>query len=660
MVFSPHCRCVAVPFFASLLGFAFVSSAANRGDFNQQLDALKTKVDVPEIKVILDKAEAIADGQVLSRAFTRDDIEEKSEGRFINTRAKANSLDGKVEPELALQFGLASGDMAASRVMLDELPLLAAAYRITGSQKIQEYLVRQLSEIVTWDPFQRPGWTIASRRGAPQEGGDGVWLATGTMIQALAITLTILPPDVLPPDVDVAVREAIAREVNLTYDDWSRAVPWYVQSGKANSNQWIVPSSGLVIGSAFLGREKFAEAYELGVSNLNKSLQTVGSDGSMDEGYAYGLSWNLTAFLLTNYFMDQIGDDTFSKLEFFKKVPHWVAMYFQPGVNFVNAFDNFGGQRGSTREKVSEVTRTAGISHSKELTWLIENVLQGPSADFFGLLVFGLIELGDSTPPPLWGAFEKSAMFVWRSSWDLDASGLWVRGGSNDEFHDHHDRGHINFIASGVPILIESGTPGYSHPRKRDDYNSARGHNVLYLGENIFPLKAEATISVERVDERGGAIKVDATACYPELESFTRHVTWGLTDLSVIDTLSAKDGESAVANFLWHFASNVRAEISGDETTVVVKIPAGEIPFPAWIGQWRGDEPRPEGEDIFQSAEITIEFQANHPIQVIQDSHPDHTLKFRAFQNPHTVLTVRSKEPVSDLIIKTSISATVQ
>lgn len=42
----------------------------------------------------------------------------------------------------------------------NELPIIAAAYRLTGGEALRKRVLAQLSEMATWSPLQRPGWTL--------------------------------------------------------------------------------------------------------------------------------------------------------------------------------------------------------------------------------------------------------------------------------------------------------------------------------------------------------------------------------------------------------------------------------------------------------------------------------------------------------------------
>ncbi|EIP98418.1 Heparinase II/III-like protein [Opitutaceae bacterium TAV1] len=640
------------------------AASAPASGFAAQVDALRDRLSEADIAAILARADALAGSPVLERSFSMAQMAElsaASDRRTSDARSKGEAVRGRLSEADAEKFAMASADMGMSSKMLQELPLLAAAWRLTGREPLRDHLERQLRELVTWKPFQRPGWTLSARKDPLPARGDGVWLATGTLLQALAIMLEILPSDTLPADLDAAVRQRMAEEIRLSFSDWKDEVPWYVKSGKANSNQWVVPASGMLVGAAALGRDRFADAYRLGADSLRRSLTLAGDDGSLNEGYTYGMAWTSFSLLLARHFALQAGDDTFAGQPFFRNFPDWMALNFQPGGNPVNAFDGFNAQRGN--RALNDLTRLAGVSGSAPLAWAVRHELGSIRRDFFGLIALGeLARAGDwVTPPPTSGLFQRSHMFVWRQSWDRFASGLWVRGGDAEDFHTHHDRGHVNFIVSGIPVLIESGTPGYSSKRKRPDYDSTLGHNVLTLDGDTFPLAAPAPVTVSRNTADGGELAVDLRQVYPKLAEARRDVRWTPRTLHVTDTLAASSGAAPVTPaWRWHFASAEPARIERiDERRYRIGIPAGRIVFPGWIGPWQDpDFPRPEADDILLTAAVTMEIAATAPLTIESITHPDHTLKFRRTENPHTTLVVRTPEAVGNLTVTTTIDVT--
>ncbi|WP_043589463.1 heparinase II/III domain-containing protein [Geminisphaera colitermitum] len=642
--------------------------------FAARIDALRDQLDTPEVTAILARADSLAASPILVRARSLDHMAataaNPAAGRTTDTRNKSDGLRRRNRPEDAEKFALASSDMGAARTLLEELPLLAAAWRLTTKPALREHLEKQLREVSTWTPFQRPGWTLSARKDPLPSAGDGVWLATGTLLQALAITLDILPQnptatDALPSDLLVAVRQRMADEIRRTHHDWTARIPWYVQSQKVTSNQWVVPASGMFVAAAVLGRDQFPEAYQLGQDSLRRSLALAGDDGSLNEGHTYGMAWTSFSLLLARHYARQTGDTQFARQPFFQNFPNWMALYFQPGQNPVNAFDGFNAQRRNLA--ITDLTHLAAVSGSHAFAQTMLRETGRFRQNFFALLALG--ELASSSrslppPPPLptAGLFQRSHMFIWRQSWAPDASGLWIRGGDAEDFHTHHDRGHINFIVSGTPILIESGTPGYANKRKRPDYDSTLGHNVLTLDGDTLPPHAPAPITVARHDATGGDLSIDLRKVYPALSDATRSATWTPATLRVTDTIATRPNAPAVTPaWRWHLATAEPARIEQlAPNRHRIKIPAGRIVFPAWVGPWQNpDLPRPQGEDILNTAAIELEITADAPITVQAITHPDHTLKFRRTENPHTTLVVSTPQPIQHLTLTTTLTATV-
>lgn len=657
---------------AFALSFTCVSSShsLHAAEFGLRLDELVPFLGNSRVKAILSRAEAIAAGPIMIRVDSVEEMAGVDGYRVADARAKydamlRNGLKWEMTPEelpsWAERFALASSDTVTARRMLDELPLLAASIRLTGSASCQEYLVRQLREVVTWDPFQRPGWTISSRSNPLPAEGDGVWLSTGAILQALAIMDEILPPGVLPDDLNQAIRTRVAEEVQLSYDDWMAERSWYVRKRAFNSNQWVVPASGMVIGATMLGRDEYADAYALGVDCLRQSMTVVGDDGSMSEGYTYAMTWTSLSLFLASHFMESSGDVEFVEAPFFESFPEYLAMYFQPGGNYMNVSDAFPAQRNFVSGVRTEVTSIAALSDSNTLTRVVLDVVGGPKQSLWGLLVMeNYLNQKEIEWPPLWGLFERTRAFIWRSSWANDATGVWVRGGDQEDFHDNYDRGHVNFIVDGLPILIEAGTPGYALPEKKAEYDSALGHNVLRVDGETFPLKAEAEITVERADTSGGEVSIDLNQAYPKLSEYVRSVAWSLHGMLVTDQLKSAEATPVEVQATWHFASEETPYIERpDSKTAIVHLPAGEIVFPGWIGSWgtRDGQP-PEADDVLKTAEVKVIIEADHAFELKSSQRKDHTLKFRKFKFEHSTLELNSLEELTSLHMTTRFIVT--
>ncbi len=235
----------------------------------------------------------------------------------------------------------------------------------------------------------------------------------------------------------------------------------------------------------------------------------------------------------------------------------------------------------------------------------------------------------------------------WRDSWEDDATGVWVRGGHQLDQHDHQDRGHVNFICRGQPILIEAGTPDYSNPRIMTHYTSNVGHNVLQIGAQMptppFPPAdyvclagwqkphTVAPLTVRRLDQSGGEVSVDVSAGYQETETWAREVTWTGSELTVRDIVKLGPGVSDIIVFRWHLGVWEPISITA-----------------------RGHRHRVEW------AEAVITFEATAPLQVSQDVLPDATLggdrpKDEQGDPLHTCVVVRSRGEVGKLSLTTKV-----
>jgi hypothetical protein len=217
----------------------------------------------------------------------------------------------------------------------------------------------------------------------------------------------------------------------------------------------------------------------------------------------------------------------------------------------------------------------------------------------------------------------------WRSSWADDADGVWVRGGHPLDGHDHLDRGHVNYIVRGKPLLIEAGTPDYDNPVINTLYSTVAGHNVLEV-EGIKPKRASAPILVTRLDASGSDLMVDGTACYPGLKKWQRRVTWNQSQLTVKDHVSAPADKPAVMLFRWHLGIDQPAKITGEGGT--------------WLVVW------PEG---------TLALTSSVPMTVTQVKLPDNTVclgkKDNGWDFLHTYVVVRTSQSVSRANLTTTV-----
>lgn len=558
-------------------------------------------------------------------------------------------LDGRsnaLEDEIREKFALAMSDFAACNTLSNELPLLAAAYRLTGESVFLDRVTAQLEELAAWTPLQRPGWTLYTPGNRlPEDGKDGNWLATGCGVRALADTLELLPEGALAPGLRERVILLLEKEIAGVVDDWQTKRPWFVRTNNPITNQWVLPTEGLVRACLVTGVDTHRDAYELGVGNLLAALDAHGPQGEFEEGFGYA-SFTVTSLLYAAHAMAVAGDRRAMDHPFLKNFSTWLVHHFQPGKMVINCFDAGGAYDAAERIRPL-LSLLAVCTGSPAARWALAYQVSGPSDDLAGLAASILPAVGQEAAPPLFASYERAARVNWRNSWEDSASGVWVRGGHALDQHDHQDRGHVNFIARGRPVLIEAGTPAYHHPRMMTEYTPGIGHNVLQLGTAAVESGGEAgklvrlpgwqkeggiaPIRVERLDDAGGAVVVDGTACYDGLERWFRAVRWEASALHVTDEVALAGQSADVILFRWHLGTEEAVSLSGEGKAYAVTF-----------------------------ADTSIRLEADVPLTVTQVPMPDNTLAGHVSEddpkNVHTCLVVQSHASVGALRLSTTVT----
>lgn len=552
-------------------------------------------------------------------------------------------LDGRSVPlkePMQTIFALAMSDHGTNQLLAKELPMLAAAARLSGDSKMLGRVRDQLEEMAAWSPLQRPGWCAFGDR-LPPDGKDGNWLATGTGVRAIADTLEILGRDALPPAIVARLDQLLAAEIVSIVDDWAARRPWFVHDNVPLTNQWVLPTEGLIRACLTLGRERHKAAYETGVANLFAHLNFHGPQGAFEEGLHYA-DFTVTSLLAAARAMALSGDRRAIVHPFLRRFPVWALHHFQPGGYFINAFDAFSAARGN-QSLLKGMLALAGITlESRAALWALDRLAGGPDDSLAGLLSRILPRAGGhSEKIKPYAAYARAPRVNWRSDWSNRASGVWIRGGDCFDFHDHQDRGHVNFILAGKPVFIEAGTPAYHNPRLAVDYASGRGHNVLQLDATPPPqdysrrstpsgwqkVGALAPITVKRLDPRGGEVVVDGTAGYDGLKQWRRRVVWNVRQLTVDDVVETAAPREVL--FRWHLGIVRRPQIrkTGNGASV------------SWPG-------------------VRISFSSDSPLRVGAELMPDHTLRYREWDDKrpdhlHICLVVKTAGKVKRFRIRT-------
>jgi hypothetical protein len=440
-----------------------------------------------------------------------------------------------------------------------------------------------------------------------------------------------MPAGSLPPERVGKLHDLLRAEIKTISEDWKLKRGWFRGGeGRPQTNQWVLPTEGLIRACLVLGKDEFPAEYEMGVANLLRALDVQGTEGEFNEGIGYAM-FTVGSMVAAAHAMAVHGDMRALDHPFLRAFPTWAVEHLQPGRYRINCFDAGGAKTGRNDGGARGLFATLALfANSPVANWALNAQYDGPTTDLIGLLAHTLPPSTEA--PPLFVCYDGPARRVnWRSSWNDDATGVWVRGGHPLDSHDHFDRGHVNYIVRGKPLLIEAGTPSYDNPSLGTLYDSVVGHNVLDV-EGLEPKRAPAPMGVTRLDGDGGDCTVDGVAGYPGLQRWQRHVTWDLSHLTVTDQVTAPAEKPAVMTFRWHLGSDQPATITGE---------AGD-----WRVAWPGG---------------ALTLSSPSALQVTQERLPDNTVclgkKDNGWDFLHTCIIVRTAEPQSSWDLTTTVAA---
>jgi hypothetical protein len=603
---------------------AHADNATPATSWTSLIDAARNNSKLgPERDKFIARARQVAGRQIVKRVYEYEDI-----GKY------RTSLDGRARPLTGMSrqkwFGLAMSDFGTSSTINQELPLLAVAYRWTREEVFRVRIIAQLEEAATWSPLQRPGFSLytPSPKPVPADFKDGNWLATGLGVRALADTLEIMPSDSLPRPLVEKIHALLRKEIASIVDDWQTKRSWFIRSNDPRTNQWVLPTEGLVRACLVMGKDKYPAEYELGTRNLLAALDAQGPKGEFYEGIGYA-NFTVESMLHAAHAMAVAGDVRGLSHPFLRRFPTWMAHHLQPGRFRINSFDAGGAKATITDGSFRGLLSLFLVLTNDPVTrWTLTNQFAGPSDDFVGLLARATS--GESQDPGCFASYESACHVNWRSSWADDATGVWVRGGHRLDGHDHFDRGHVNFILHGKPILIEAGTPSYDNPRMNELYSTVIGHNVLEIS-GCTVKRMPAPITVVRLDSESGEVVVDPTAGYSALKRWLRRVRWDTDRLDVVDEVVFPADKSGVLAFRWHLGTQDQVGVDESGAKVTVTWP---------------------------DAKMTLE--SSVPLAVTSEMLPDNTVNLGKKVGPdylHRCIVVRIAQPCNAWTLKTSVAA---
>ncbi|MDR1279409.1 MAG: heparinase II/III-family protein [Opitutaceae bacterium] len=586
-------------------------------------------------KQIIRRAREEAARPIIRRPYTFDEL---LAGRTIVKYRKQPANKSLLTEAEFQRSALALNDADTARYLATNLPLIAAASVLTGDLSLAEYAREQLAEMLTWAPFQRPGWSQNNDTPVLPDGGDGSWLATGFMTRAIADTVDFLPENAVPPTLRQALTARLEEEIATVQADWKTKKNWFLRAQAVYSNQWALPIEGLIRAAIFAGREQHRAAYEFGIGQLLRSLNAQGAEGEFVEGLHYA-NITLSSYLSLAEATARAGDERIRAHPFLAKHSTWSIHHLQPGGFYINTFDTNTRNAGIDRDMFAQFIHVLG---DRTAAWTLAT--RGTHGGFPLTLPGLLARTRKVAPaePPLFASYPVAAHLNWRDSWDdATAAGFWMRGGHRTDApsHDHQDRGHVNFTVGKRPVLIEAGLFSYGIAENNTHFRSVAGHNVLQVGDlppekltlkitqagagqRLIPKRRTAPITVHRMDATGGSASVDVSACYVSVKKWIRHAAWDRHGVDVRDEVELNAPDMVL--FRWHLGLPA-------DTPVTAQAPGHT-----------------------QVGDIALACSSDTPLETRVETMPDRTLTYNL--DKHACVVVRTSKPVSNVTIKTRVN----
>jgi len=515
-------------------------------------------------------------------------------------------------------------------------PVIALAAIYTQNAGYFDYVNRQLAETATWDPLERAGLQ------------GGAWLYTAWAIQALIETMDIMG-DSLDGEVRNSVTALLQNEVDGIVEDYHDRRQWFFKPrgvytpDRYLSNQYIILVSGLGLASLYLGGETNYDAYALSVEMLNRSVSGMGHDGSCFEGFGYAQMANASLFRTLLAFQDA-GENRFVGQPALEEYPNWVSHLLMPGFNVVNYADcaaykiNPGYPPGSDLMWNALLLRDHG-----RLNWLRSLFYGGRIGKSPVALrclyenLTGGFDTDRISPEEKFAYFSDSGVLVWRSDWDPDtATGLWIKGGSRWELHNHRDNGQISLYRAGTPILIDVGVDGYSHPLYTNYFRGCAGHNVLQAeGKTTSDgqiVAVDMPLSVTLLTETSGRVEMQGSGAYTNVTSWIRSVSW----------TNSASGEFRME--ISDSAQLLAPKASGDEwfRFHTGAVSSNDLAVLESSGQWTV---------AFANTDAVMEFTADKPITVDVREFDDGATAHKR----HACILIQCEEASSTLMLNTRL-----
>ena len=308
----------------------------------------------------------------------------------------------------------------------------------------------------------------------------------------------------------------------LNYQFW-----WEGVGGNKVNNwcPWIVSNVLLTVALVEEDMEKREKAVELALSYLDNFINWYPEDGGCEEGPTY---WNAGAACFFDC-LELLDDMTDGYVNIFDQPLVKAMGEYAARVNICgNYFVNFADSR-STAQYNAEMLKRYGKRCSSDIIYSLGNAMTKSNAWFdtaipyrtFRSLITPISEVSDFEPRAALNTYLPHLKIMALRDSEVPDEGLFfaMKGGHNNESHNHNDVGSFIVYRNGRPVLIDAGVGTYTRQTFSKDRYKIWSMQSLYHNlpafDGIGQHQGEQFRSKNEIyDEKSRSLTLDLTDAY--------------------------------------------------------------------------------------------------------------------------------------------------
>ncbi|PPF43637.1 heparinase [Pseudoclavibacter sp. AY1F1] len=276
------------------------------------------------------------------------------------------------------------------------------------------------------------------------------------------------------------VRARIRHEARVrVFEPFTRRRDWHWLGLDGDAHNWNPWIHGNVLVAALRLLDNPSEAEErariltLVVEGLDRYVAVLPEDGAIDEGYAYW--WNGACRLLEALdLLTFATGGTFDPVPSIRSLRETIAFPHRMHLGggwFVNAADGQAKpsadqpwhslHRAAVRAGDDDAKRFAAAHRRPSEAAVVE--AEGLGRVLRGMTDVSWLQATESAPPAPAATWLPSTQMLVAREREGSSSGVSVavKGGHNNEHHNHNDVGNFLVASDGVPVIVDAGRPSY-------------------------------------------------------------------------------------------------------------------------------------------------------------------------------------------------------